>query len=108
MDGSPRSIVGKDLEMKNIQINGSSGNVQLDFLQFQGDLYATLTSGNISVSLNEDEPNAMISIKSNSGRRSVNFMLENDQQSKKETKGTLGSGENEIQLETSSGNIKLN
>ncbi|PDZ88138.1 hypothetical protein CON47_29565 [Bacillus thuringiensis] len=49
----------------------------------------------------------VLRLKSNSGRRSVAFVLDNHQQGKKETKGTSGSGDHKVQLETSSRSISL-
>ncbi|MGE7625368.1 DUF4097 family beta strand repeat-containing protein [Viridibacillus sp. NPDC096237] len=108
VDGSSGNVVGKELQTHNLKVNGRSGNVKLDFLHFQSDVYVNTTSGNVDVSLNEDEPDATLLLKSNSGRRSVGIVLNAHQQGKKETKGTAGSGDYEVQLETSSGNISLN
>ncbi|WP_243764063.1 DUF4097 family beta strand repeat-containing protein, partial [Bacillus sp. XF8] len=102
-----RTVVGKELQTHNLRVNGSSGNVKLDFLHFHSEVYVTTTSGNVDVSLNGDEPDAELLLKSNSGRRSVAFVLDNHQQGKKETKGTSGSGDHKVQLETSSGSISL-
>ncbi|MBK3493804.1 DUF4097 family beta strand repeat protein [Viridibacillus sp. YIM B01967] len=106
-DGSSGSVVGRDLQTHNLQVNSSSGNIKLDFLNFHSDVYVTTSSGNVDVFLNEDEPDATLLLKSNSGRRSVGITLDNQSQSKKETKGTSGSRDYEVQLETSSGNISL-
>ncbi|MEK4091988.1 MULTISPECIES: DUF4097 family beta strand repeat-containing protein [unclassified Viridibacillus] len=107
VNGSSGSIVGKDLQTHNLQVNGKSGSVKLDFLHFHSEVHVTTTSGNVDISLNEDEPDATLLLKSNSGRRSVGIVLNDNQQSKKETKGTSGTGDYEVQLETSSGNISL-
>ncbi|MBY0598054.1 DUF4097 family beta strand repeat-containing protein [Bacillus bingmayongensis] len=107
VDGTSGSVVGKELQTHNLRVNGSSGNVKLDFLHFHSEVYVTTTSGNVDVSLNGDEPDAELLLKSNSGRRSVAFVLDNHQQGKKETKGTSGSGDRKVQLETSSGSISL-
>ncbi len=107
VNGSSGSVVGKELQTHNLRVNGSSGNVKLDFLHFHSEVYVTTTSGNVDVSLNGDEPDAELLLKSNSGRRSVAFVLDNHQQGKKETKGTSGSGDHKVQLETSSGSISL-
>lgn len=107
VDGSSGSVVGKELQTHNLRVNGSSGNVKLDFLHFHSEVYVTTTSGNVDISLNGHEPDVTLLLKSNSGRRSVGIVLDNHQQGKKETKGTSGSGDYKVQLETSSGNISL-
>lgn len=107
VDGSSGNVVGKELQTHNLQIKASSGNVELDFLHFHSEVYVTTTSGNVDISLNEDEPDATVLLKSKSGSRSVGSILYNQQQSKKETKGTSGNGDYKVQLETSSGNISL-
>ena len=105
--GSSGNVVGKDLQTHDLQVNGSSGNVKLGFLDFHSEVHVTTTSGNVDIALNEDEPDATLLLKSNSGRRSVGIVLKDKQQSKKETKGVSGTGDYDVQLETSSGNISL-
>ncbi|PFI23101.1 DUF4097 family beta strand repeat-containing protein [Bacillus cereus] len=107
VDGTSGSVVGKELQTHNMRVNGSSGNVKLDFLHFHSEVYVTTISGNVDVSLNVDEPDAELLLKSNSGRCSVGFVLDNHQQGKKETRGTSGSRDHKVQLETSSGSISL-
>jgi len=107
VNGSSGSVVGKELQTHNLQVNRKSGNVKLDFLHFHSEVHVTTTSGNVDISLNEEDPDATLLLKSNSGRRSVGIVLNDYQQSKKETKGTSGTGDYEVQLETSSGNISL-
>ncbi|MGG4264565.1 DUF4097 family beta strand repeat-containing protein [Peribacillus simplex] len=107
VDGSSGNVVGKELKTHNLQVDVSSGNVKLDFLNFHSNVYVTTTSGNVDVSVNENEPDTTLSLKSNSGRRSVGIVLDEQQQRKKETKGTSGSGDYEVKLETASGNISL-
>lgn len=108
LDGSSGDVLGENLQTHNIRVNGSSGKVELDFLQFKSNIDVNTTSGNINVCLNEDEPNATLHLKSSSGRHSVGFALKNVQQSRKETRGTTGNATYEIKLETSSGNILIN
>lgn len=108
LDGSSGDVFGENLQTHNIRVNGSSGKVELDFLQFKSNIDVKTTSGNINVFLNEDEPDAILHLKSSSGRHSVGFALENVQQSRKETRGTTGNANYEIKLETSSGNISIN
>lgn len=108
LDGSSGDVFGENLQTHNIRVNGSSGKVELDFLQFKSNIHVKTTSGNINVFLNEDEPDAILHLKSSSGRHSVGFALENVQQSRKETRGTTGNANYEIKLETSSGNISIN
>lgn len=105
VDGTSGNVIGTDLQTDNLQINGKSGNVNLDYLDFHSDVYVTTKSGNVHVSLNEDKPNASIHLKTNSGGQSVSLPLADLKQDKKETKGTSGKGDYEVQLESTSGNI---
>lgn len=107
VNGSSGNVVGKDLQTHDLQVNSSSGNVKLDFIAFHSEVHVTTTSGNVDISLNEDEPDAKFLLKSNSGRRLVGIPLNDHQQSKKETRGTFGSGDYKVQVKTSSGNISL-
>lgn len=107
LDGSSGNIVGENLQTGDLQVSGSSGDVQLDIVKLQNNIAVTLTSGNINMSLHDQKPNTSIHLNSNSGRRSINFLLDNHEVNKKTTKGILGNGEHDIILETSSGNIML-
>ncbi|MEX3623122.1 DUF4097 family beta strand repeat-containing protein [Viridibacillus arvi] len=98
VNGSSGSIVGKDLQIHDLQVNGKRGSVKLDYLHFHSEVHVTTTSGNVGNSLNKDEPDATLLLKSNSGRRSVGIVIDDIQQSKKETKGTSGTGDYEVQL----------
>ncbi|WP_342615503.1 DUF4097 family beta strand repeat-containing protein [Peribacillus frigoritolerans] len=69
---SPGNVVGKEeLQTHNLQVNACSGNVELDFLHFRSKVHVTTTSGNVNVSLYEDEPDATLLLKSNSGIRCI-------------------------------------
>ncbi|MGE8205368.1 DUF4097 family beta strand repeat-containing protein [Heyndrickxia sp. NPDC080065] len=107
LDGSSGNVVGKDLQTHDLQVNASSGNVMLDFLQFHSHVYVKTTSGHVDVSLKDVEPDVTLLLKSNSGRRSVAIDLDDLQQNKKETRGKFSNGEYEVKLKTSSGNISL-
>ncbi|MEC3574262.1 DUF4097 domain-containing protein [Bacillus thuringiensis] len=61
----------------------------------------------MDVSLKGDEPDAELLLKSNSGRRSVGFVMDNYQQCKKGVRGTFGRGDHKVQSETISGSITL-
>ncbi|MEH6945059.1 DUF4097 family beta strand repeat-containing protein [Bacillus sp. JJ722] len=108
VEGTSGNVVGTDLQTHNLQINGKSGNVKLNYLEFHSDLYVTTKSGNVDVSLNEDKPNAAIHLKTNSGGQSVSLPLADLEQEEKETKGTSGKGDYEVKLISTSGNILLN
>lgn len=90
-----------------LQVTGSSGKVTLDFLELQGDVSVKTSSGNVDLTLNDETPDAAISMKSNSGNHSLGLILDQKKDDSKETSGISGSGTHEIHLETTSGNISI-
>lgn len=108
MDGSSGNIYGEDLAQNEIDIRASSGNIKLHFLKFSNDVELATTSGNVSVIIDEKQPNLYLDIRTNSGRQSINLTLNKTSQTKKGLQGSLGNGKNKMEIETKSGNINLN
>ncbi|WP_153732115.1 DUF4097 family beta strand repeat-containing protein [Sporosarcina obsidiansis] len=107
LKGSSGNIIGEDLELHQLEVHGSSGNVELDFKTFHSDIVVNLTSGNIHVQVNDEQLDATVLLQSKSGRHSNEWKLDHHKQSKKTTSGTIGSGKYTVELKTTSGNIKL-
>jgi len=108
MDGSSGSVFGQDLVQNNIDIRSSSGDIKLHFKELNGDVGLSTTSGNASVTFDEEQPNLNLEIGTNSGRQSINLSLSKKSQTKKGLKGSSGNGENKMKIETKSGNVNLN
>ena len=108
LDGSSGNIYGEDLAQNEIDIRASSGNIKLHFLKISNDVELATTSGNISVIIDEKQPNLYLDIRTNSGRQSINLTLNKTSQTKKGLKGSSGNGNNRMGIETKSGNINLN
>lgn len=108
LDGSSGNIYGEDLAQNEIDIRASSGNIKLHFLKFSNDVELATTSGNVSVIIDEKQPNLYLDIRTNSGRQSLNLTLNKTSQTKKGLQGSLGNGKNKMEIETKSGNINLN
>lgn len=108
LDGSSGSVSGKNLVQNNIDVRSSSGNIELHFKELNGDVEISTTSGNASVTFDEEQPNLDLEIGTNSGKQSINLSLSEKSQTKKGLKGFSGNGENKMKVETKSGNINLN
>ncbi|BAK15279.1 uncharacterized conserved protein [Solibacillus silvestris StLB046] len=108
LDGSSGNIYGENLAQNEIDIRASSGNIKLHFLKFSNDVELATTSGNVSVIIDEKQPNLYLDIRTNSGRQSINLTLNKTSQTKKGLQGSLGNGKNKMEIETKSGNINLN
>ncbi|WP_100331293.1 DUF4097 family beta strand repeat-containing protein [Bacillus xiapuensis] len=108
LDGSSGNVSGKDLVQNNIDVRSSSGNIKLHFKKLNGDVELSTTSGNASITFDEEQPNLDLEIGTNSGRQSINLSLSKKSQTKKGLKGSSGNGENKMKIETKSGNINLN
>ncbi|KIL74667.1 DUF4097 family beta strand repeat-containing protein [Bacillus badius] len=108
LDGFSGNVSGKDLVQNNIDVRSSSGNIELHFKELNGDVELSTTSGNASVTFDEEQPNLELEIGTNSGRQSINLSLSKKSQTKKGLKGSSGNGENKMTIETKSGNVNLN
>ncbi|WP_339165185.1 DUF4097 family beta strand repeat-containing protein [Siminovitchia sp. FSL W7-1587] len=107
LDGSSGNVSGEKLQLHDLEIKASSGNVQLDFLQFHSDVNIVTTSGNIEVNFDDQNPDLDLDLKTNSGRQSVDISLNKHEQTKKGLVGISGNGKYKMNLETASGNITL-
>lgn len=106
LKGSSGNVTGEDLQMETLSISASSGNVDLTFMEYMTDTNISLSSGNVDVSVREVF-HASIHLKSKSGSQSIDYVLNEQDQTKQRTTGTVGNGTYPLQIETSSGNIRL-
>jgi DUF4097 and DUF4098 domain-containing protein YvlB len=97
-----RGIAGGDVHAR-----GGHGGITLEFAQpFSGDVTAETSSGHISVSLPR-ESSVRIRATSASGRVESNLPLTDEARSERSLSGTLGQGEGDVTLKTTSGAITL-
>lgn len=106
LKGSSGNVTGEDVQMEKLNISGSSGNVDLMFDEFMTQTTVSLSSGNVAITVRE-QPDASINFKSKSGNQSIDFVLDEQKQTKQSTTGTIGKGTYPLQIETTSGNVRL-
>lgn len=102
-----------NIELKDgvSEVSGSlnSGNVRIDVLEIVKPIKVDVTSGNISVLTDKEPESAQINLRTSSGSTRIDwpsFNAANDND--KKLSGTVGTGNGvQIDLETTSGNIKL-
>lgn len=99
-----------NVSLKNFsgEVDGetSSGNVTVEIEKFQNDFRWEASSGNIELTLPEDA-GFNLNSHTSSGDVKTMFPIEVTGEIDKELKGTVGSGENDIELHTSSGDIRI-
>jgi len=105
--GSSGNVIGDNLRSHHLDIQGKSGNVTLRYAELNHDLTVSLHSGSVRMQLDESEPSATWLLQTKSGRRSIDFLLDEQQQKKGVTAGTTGTGSVNVNLETKSGNITI-
>lgn len=137
------NVNSKNLQIQNLSLDVNSGNVNLDSIttqtgvldvssgnvdlqQYTGQLEADVSSGNLSIQMDELTDSVKVDVSSghveldlpsdanftlngevNSGSISNRFALENQQENKHELKGIHGSGEHHLDLSVSSGKIDI-
>lgn len=107
LEGSSGTVTGSDLQTHNLTVTGKSGNINLDFAEFHSDVRVKNSSGNISLTLQDENPNVHWLLQTGSGRRSISIPIEDLQESNRKTEGHSGSGAYEVNLKTGSGNISV-
>lgn len=106
--GSSGNVKGKQLQSHQLDIRGKSGNVVLEYAELNNDLTVSLHSGNVSVQVEEEKLDANWLLQTKSGRRSIGFPLDKQEEKKGRTAGITGAGSVKVELETKSGNITVN
>lgn len=108
VNSSSGNITATQLNSENIRLDTKSGNVSIEFAEFQSNVFITTTSGNVKLNLNTEEPDLRFHSKTGSGRQTVTLPIKTDQnQSKNEISGRLGTGAYEIEIKTTSGDISV-
>lgn len=106
--GSSGSVKGNQLQSNQLDIRGKSGNVVLEYAELNNDLTVSLHSGSVRVQVEDEAPDADWLLQTKSGRRSIGFPLDNQEEKKGRTAGITGAGSVKVELETKSGNITVN
>lgn len=110
MKGSSGKVSGENLSLSasRLEVNGSSGGVNLDFQEYHSDLFIHATSGNVDIKVIKANLDVAWFVQSNSGNKIMNgIFVDKEQEGKRETRGVIGTGKYLLEVKTSSGNIKL-
>lgn len=108
INGSSGNMNASNFKGDHLEINTKSGNVSVDFSEFHSDTYIKTVSGNVEMNLNTEEPDVRFRSETGSGRQTVVLPLKgNDQQNHKKIEGESGKGTYEIQIKTTSGDIRV-
>lgn len=84
----------------------SSGDVEIDYLEFDNDIKFHASSGSVEIALPEGSDFDLSASKS-SGSIKVEFDLNDSSKSDDKVRGTAGNGGNKIDLDVSSGSISI-
>ena len=91
----------------DLDTNMSSGDLEVMYIDFNNKISVDCSSGDIRISLPADA-NFDLDADTSSGKITCDFPITiSGEQNRDTLKGTVGSGENKILLETSSGNISI-
>ncbi|MFD0713356.1 DUF4097 family beta strand repeat-containing protein [Paenibacillus sp. GCM10027626] len=107
VDGSSGNVNIKNINVQQLDIQGSSGSVSLEYLEINSNINVSVKSGNILLNLKDKNSSINWLLQSGSGRRSIAIPIDNRQQSNKKTQGQTGDGSFHVQLQTTSGNITV-
>ncbi|HWP96370.1 MAG TPA: DUF4097 family beta strand repeat-containing protein [Syntrophomonadaceae bacterium] len=91
--------------MVNLKADSSAGEIFIDYIKFENNIDVSVSSGEVSIRLPQDA-NFVLSAKSSSGLISSTFPL-NGYYDRSHMAGTVGTGVNKINLETTSGDINI-
>lgn len=103
---SSGNVDAKDMIAHEVEGMTSSGNMAITFAEFRTNMHVTSSSGDIRIRLNEENPDVSLEAETASGSTYVDFPMQGSSGGK-HTSGTIGNGDYEINLRTSSGNISL-
>lgn len=105
--GSSGSMTGVNLQSHSLKVIGKSGNIKLDFAKLHNDVQVEASSGNVELTVLDEDPDVRWLLHTGSGRRSISIPLENSKQSNRKTEGYTGDGTYEVNIKTGSGNISV-
>lgn len=100
---SSGNIQGEDF-IAELQASSSSGNISLDLEEINDNVKVSTSSGNVQIELSEDS-NYKIQGSSSSGRYTPSNNMIVEENEKGRFKAVIGTGENSIDISTSSGDV---
>lgn len=105
--GSSGNVSGEELGHNEIEVETSSGDVNLHVAKLQVPIYVKTRSGKVSVRFEEERPDLRLDVSTNSGSQSVDLTLDGKSSSKKGSSGVSGSGSHKVKIETRSGGVRV-
>lgn len=106
-DTSSGDIVGETMEVVQIMGDSSSGTIDLSELMLTGDLDIKTSSGDVYLQFAQVPHSFIIDYKSSSGEERVNLDgIDYERKAEHEVKGQRGSGDQRIEVRTSSGDFR--
>ncbi|WP_342553847.1 DUF4097 family beta strand repeat-containing protein [Paenibacillus sp. FSL R7-0652] len=91
----------------DLSINTTSGHIELTADRINSDIHLAAASGNITLRVAEDTPDADWTLESRSGRRSHLLDWAQINEDKHTTQGVTGRGTHQVNVMTRSGNIRI-
>ncbi|WP_433749650.1 DUF4097 family beta strand repeat-containing protein [Paenibacillus amylolyticus] len=91
----------------DLSVDGTSGSIELTTERILSNIHLASTSGNITLSVVEENPDVNWTLESRSGRRSHSLDLQHIRDNKHTSKGTTGQGTYQVHILTKSGNISI-
>ena len=109
INGSSGNISSDQLSTSNLEIETKSGNISIVFADFGSDIHV-VTSGNVELGLNEEQPDVQLKSKTRSGSNIIALPILislNELQDEKEIEVISGNGKFDINIKTGSGDITV-
>lgn len=91
----------------NIDAKGTTGSLDIRYKEFNNDIKAAVTTGSINISLPKNSE-FKLSAHTVTGKISCNFPININESSKSNLKGQVGSSNNSIDLDVTTGSISIN
>ncbi|MEI3612700.1 DUF4097 family beta strand repeat-containing protein [Pseudogracilibacillus sp. SO30301A] len=108
LEGGSSNITSDKLQATDLDIKTRSGDVTIEYDNFQSNLEVNTVSGNVDISLNNDSPNINLKVNTVSGNQMVAIPLDKiNVQKEKRIEGTARDEIDNVHVETTSGNISI-
>ncbi|MEI3606172.1 DUF4097 family beta strand repeat-containing protein [Pseudogracilibacillus sp. SE30717A] len=108
LEGGSSNITSDNLQATDLDIKTRSGNVTIEYVNFQSNLEVNTVSGNVDISLNNDSPDINLKVNTVSGNQMVAVPLDKiNLQKENRIEGTSGNETDNVHVETTSGNISI-
>ncbi|MEW5570443.1 DUF4097 family beta strand repeat-containing protein [Rossellomorea marisflavi] len=107
LDGSSGNVSGEELGRHRIEVETSSGDVDVHVAELQAPVSIKTRSGKASVRFEEERPDLKLDVSTNSGSQSIGVDLDGKSTSKKGVSGVSGGGSHEVKIETRSGGVRV-